>query len=375
MRQSLAGWNPKAAKQTLPWAQLLDAWHRQDTDAFAKATDSLQTVQQNIAPTVTGKAALEATSDRLNLNIGASGCFILALLGVFAGWLLTGQKGDHARRIAAGALAAGALGMTTMLVLRVIITGKPPVTNLYSSAVLVGFGIAWLGLLLDWIFARLLRLNLGLGLLVGALAGFAALRIAFALQLGGDQRGPLQAVLDTPFWLSTHVLMITLGYSATFLAGLLGIVSILGGVCTRTLGKDGLRALERATYGVVCFALLLSFIGTVLGGIWGDQSWGRFWGWDPKENGAMMIVIWNAIILHARWGGWARIRGMAILAVLGNIITAWSWFGVNQLGIGLHSYGFTDAATKALLIFVGSQVFVVAVGLLPSSDWRSLKRI
>ena len=84
-------------------------------------------------------------------------------------------------------------------------------------------------------------------------------------------------------------------------------------------------------YGVVCFATLLSFVGTVLGGIWADQSWGRFWGWDPKENGALLIVIWNALILHARWGGLVKQRGMAVLAVVGNMVTGWSWFGTNQL--------------------------------------------
>ena len=79
--------------------------------------------------------------------------------------------------------------------------------------------------------------------------------------------------------------------------------------------------LAKMIYGVVCFATLLSFVGTVLGGIWADQSWGRFWGWDPKENGALLIVIWNALILHARWGGLVKQRGMAVLAVVGNIVT------------------------------------------------------
>ena len=93
-------------------------------------------------------------------------------------------------------------------------------------------------------------------------------------------------------------------------------------------------------YGVVCFALFFSFIGTVLGGLWADDSWGRFWGWDPKENGALMIVLWNAAVLHARWDRWIGPRGFALFTIGGNIVTAWSWFGTNQLGIGLHSYGF-----------------------------------
>jgi cytochrome c biogenesis factor len=123
-------------------------------------------------------------------------------------------------------------------------------------------------------------------------------------------------------------------------------------------------------YGVVCFALFFSFIGTVLGGIWADQSWGRFWGWDPKENGALLIVLWNAIILHARWGGYARDRGIMAMAIFGNVITALSWFGVNMLGVGLHSYGFMDKAFWALAAFCGSQLALMALALAPRQFWR-----
>jgi cytochrome c biogenesis factor len=126
-------------------------------------------------------------------------------------------------------------------------------------------------------------------------------------------------------------------------------------------------------YGVVCFATLFSLVATVLGGIWADQSWGRFWGWDPKENGALLVVLWNAIILHARWGGFARERGVAVLAVFGNVIGSLSWFGVNMLGVGLHSYGFMDQAFGPLLAFVGSQVAIMAIGLLPQRYWRGIR--
>jgi hypothetical protein len=124
-------------------------------------------------------------------------------------------------------------------------------------------------------------------------------------------------------------------------------------------------------YGIVCFATLFSFVGTILGGIWADQSWGRFWGWDPKENGALLIVLWNAIILHARWGGLVRQRGLMVMTVFGNIVTSWSWFGVNMLGIGLHSYGFMESAFPWLIIFCASQLSFMALGLLPHHFWRS----
>jgi len=133
------------------------------------------------------------------------------------------------------------------------------------------------------------------------------------------------------------------------------------------------QALGKMVYGIICFATLFSFVGTVLGGIWADQSWGRFWGWDPKENGALLIVLWNGVILHARWGGMIRERGLMTLAVFGNIVTAWSWFGTNMLGVGLHSYGFMDAAFWGLVAFVGTQLLAIGIGSLPLPRWRSFR--
>jgi hypothetical protein len=112
-------------------------------------------------------------------------------------------------------------------------------------------------------------------------------------------------------------------------------------------------------------------VGTVLGGLWADDSWGRFWGWDPKENGALMIVLWNALVLHARWDGIVKDRGLAVLAVGGNIVTAWSWFGVNELGIGLHSYGFTEGVLPVLGGYVASQIILMGVATIPKDWWWS----
>ena len=278
------------------------------------------------------------------------------------------------------------------LVFRMALEGRPPVTNLYSSAIFIGWGTMVLGLIIERIY------RVGIGSLVAAFAGFVTLLIAYNLALGGDTMEMLRAVLDTNFWLATHVVVITLGYASTFFAGLLAILYIFLGLFTPNLtqklspatvsvqGKakapvvsrpaaqlDLGKILSKMVYGVVCFATLFSFVGTVLGGIWADQSWGRFWGWDPKENGALLIVLWNALILHARWGGLVRDRGLMNLAVFGNIVTSFSWFGVNMLNIGLHSYGFMDSAFQWLLIFVGSQVVIIGLGLLPLSVWRSFR--
>src|SRR5258708_16000241 len=106
---------------------------------------------------------------------------------------------------------------------------------------------------------------------------------------------------------------------------------------TEKLRHGASADLTRMTYGVLCGGMFFSFVGTVLGGLWADYSWGRFWGWDPKENGALLIVIWIALILHARWGGMVKQRGMACLSVIVIIVTGWSWFDTNFPALGKHA--------------------------------------
>jgi len=250
---------------------------------------------------------------------------------------------------------------------RMYLEGRPPVTNLYSSAIFIGWGACLLGIVLERIFKG------GIGLVVAGFIGFTTLIIAHHLALSGDTMEMLRAVLDTNLWLATHVVVVTTGYASMFVAGLLAIIYIVRGFFTRTLSTETARALGRMVYGIVCFATLFSFVGTILGGIWADQSWGRFWGWDPKENGALLIVLWNAVTLHARWGGMIKERGLMAMAVFGNIVTSFSWFGVNMLGIGLHSYGFMDKAFPWLVGFDVSQVALIVLALLPLRYWASFK--
>ncbi len=254
---------------------------------------------------------------------------------------------------------------TVALIVRMYLQGRPPVTNLYSSAIFVGWICVIMGLGIEW------YLKNGFGTVMSSITGFSALLVAQNIAGDGDTMEMMRAVLDTNFWLATHVTTVTMGYSASFLAGFMGLVLILMGVLSKKLDRDLYTKISAMIYGIVAFATLFSFVGTVLGGIWADQSWGRFWGWDPKENGALMIVIWNAVILHARWGGLAKRRGIALLAIGGNIITSWSWFGVNMLGVGLHSYGFTDGAFLGLGGFVLFNLMVICLGSLPEENWRS----
>jgi ABC-type transport system involved in cytochrome c biogenesis permease subunit len=202
----------------------------------------------------------------------------------------------------------------------------------------------------------------------GAFTAFIAHHLA---EEKGDTMEQLVAVLDTNFWLATHVTIVNMGYAATAMAGLIGCIFIFRGLLTTTLDQKEVKTLGQMIYGVLCFATLFSFTGTVLGGIWADQSWGRFWGWDPKENGAVLIVIWNALILHARWAGIVKQRGMAVLSVFGIMVTAWSWFGTNQLSVGLHAYGFSKELADGLVVAWTILLVIIGVGLVPLKYWRS----
>jgi len=288
--------------------------------------------------------------------------YLAAFLCAVLSWL---RWPETSRRAASGLVILGWVLATVGIGVRMWLEGRPPVTNLYSSALFIGWGAVALCLFLEGTYKN------AIGAAAAGLIGFCTLLIAHHLALAGDTLEMMRAVLDSNFWLATHVVVVTTGYASTFLAGILAFFYVLRGVATKTLDRATADGLARMIYGVVCFATLFSFVGTTLGGIWADQSWGRFWGWDPKENGALIIVVWNALILHARWGGMVKQRGLVALALFGNVVTSWSWFGTNMLGIGLHSYGFTEAAFWWLAAFIATQLALIGVANLPLRYWRS----
>lgn len=341
------------------YAQLGQAFRAQD---WMEANRRLATLHADIGARYPAldKVPAEVTFNQTQPFVIAMTGYLLVFLAVCVSFLVWPRE---LQRGAFWLLLLTLLIHTLGLAARMYLQGRPPVTNLYSSAVFIGWGSVLLSVVLE----RISRI--GVASLAAAAIGFTTLVIAQNLGGGGDTMELMRAVLDSNFWLTTHVITVTIGYSATFLAGLLAIAYIVG--CFGGMGADKGRIIERMTYGIVCFALLFSFVGTVLGGIWADQSWGRFWGWDPKENGALIIVLWNALVLHARWGRLVRPAGFMQLVVFGNIVTAWSWFGTNLLGVGLHAYGFTDSGAIALGLFILSQVLVIAAGWVAKEPARA----
>jgi len=359
------------------YARMGTAYAKDDAAEFNSAVAGYKNWLSPIFPKEVKKGRAEYYFNQIKLFLHGIILYIFVFV-LAAGALLTYGSfpvaSESLRRSSFYVLLLAFVVHTFALGFRMMLEGRPPVTNLYSSAIFIGWGACLMGILIEQVY------KIGVGCAVAGLAGFVTLLIAHNLALGGDTMEMLRAVLDTNFWLATHVVVVTLGYAATFFAGLLALGYIVLGLVTPLLkekvgGGDVTmgKALNKMIYAVICFATLFSFTGTVLGGIWADQSWGRFWGWDPKENGALLIVIWNALILHARWGGIVRERGLALLAVFGNIVTSFSWFGVNMLGIGLHSYGFMDQAFIWLVLFVCFNLGMIGIGCLPLSWWKSFQ--
>ena len=322
----------------------------------ALAAVQLQSVAAASARGEYDKVGLEVTYYRLDLIAKSLVVYVLGFVLSAVLWLVPRNRLLY-RAVVACAVVATAL-LVAAIVMRCVIRGRPPVSTLYETLLFV----TAVGSIILLITERInrqriaLSLNMALGLVGLFLAnGFETLDKQ-------DTMPQLVAVLDTNFWLATHVTAITCGYAAGMVAAALGSVYLI----TRLLGikqSDPAfgRGLIRMTYGALCFGLIFSVVGTILGGIWANESWGRFWGWDPKENGAMLICLVQIAILHGRMGGYLRDFGIAAASAFLGTVVAFSWFGVNLLGVGLHSYGFTSGIHSALWTYYLCQWGLIAV--------------
>lgn len=283
--------------------------------------------------------------------------FLLGTISALAMWGL-GQsrvaKGFYWITLSTTVIAASLCVLA--IVIRCIIMQRPPVGNLYDTVIFIGTTGVIILLLIEWMSRN--RFSLGMAPVIGT----ALIILSRRYEVGdaADHLDPLVAVLDSNFWLTTHVITITLGYSA----GLLSAMLACGYVLIRGLNLDGenkelRRSLTKVVYGCICLTVFLSLVGTVLGGIWANYSWGRFWGWDPKENGALMIVLWTLAILHARVGGIIKDWGLHLSAMFTACIVAFSWWHVNFLGVGLHNYGFTAGKGTIWIFYIVMLVFML----------------
>ncbi|HRQ87959.1 MAG TPA: cytochrome c biogenesis protein CcsA [Bacteroidia bacterium] len=361
-----------ASKEKRPWVreqlgefQKLAAAQGEGEDAFRAALQSYSDRQHQ-----TAEARGEGTHSKLEIQLYRGNwfmyslyCFVFAFMVMAFSWLVPASRTGRTLLLLAGVLAFAGLALDAYgITLRCIIRQRPPITNLYDTILFIAGTAVLLGLMIEF-FTRL-----GIGTLIAVVTGLLGmfLAIKYEAKEATDTITQLQAVLDTNFWLATHVTIINIGYAAGMVAALIGIIYLVSRPLLLALGKerpDFCRVLTRMNYGVICFCLFFSLVGTVLGGIWANYSWGRFWGWDPKENGALMICLWTLVILHGRMAGWIREIGIHMNSLILAIIVTFSWWGVNNLGVGLHSYGFTEGVWGALYISWGVLGIFLALGV------------
>ncbi|MEX1098851.1 MAG: cytochrome c biogenesis protein CcsA, partial [Bacteriovoracaceae bacterium] len=252
---------------------------------------------------------------------------------------------------AVSALAIETIGMT----MRVLISGRAPITNMYETVMFSGFGALLIALIV-MIFKRdKIFLLAGFGYNVLCL-----FMMKFANNMLDPSISPLVPVLRDNFWLSTHVTTIILSYAALALSWILANM-ILFKNKFGTLSKKDYRYYEQLIGTAVKVGVVLLAAGIILGGIWADYSWGRFWGWDPKETWSLIVLLFYMAVLHARQTTWVNTHRFVVLVAGGFMTVMMAWFGVNYiLATGLHSYGFSEGGA----IFLGTFFLVQTVVLI-----------
>lgn len=239
---------------------------------------------------------------------------------------------------------------------RVYITEFPPVTNMYGTMIWVSFGISLFSYIFYLIYKD--RNILAIMALGAALLILLTENIPLIISPSMD---PIVAVLRSSYWLTIHVLTVTISYAAFSMAMLLGNIFLIKSLFGK-LDKDQVNRFSHYAYRSIQLGVLLLTAGIILGGVWADYSWGRFWGWDPKETWALIADLGFLALLHGRFAGWISTERLLILSPLSYILVIMAWFGVNFiLATGLHSYGFSTGGTLMVISAVLAQLVIFAL--------------
>ena len=347
----------ESAKALFSYGKMLDGIYSGNLVAAGDELSKIFEILEKKASINFFKVGLENVINRVDPFFGGFILYMLGALLIALGAIWRKQR-DRSWLVAKVVLACAVGAQCAAILARMYIQMRPPVTNLYSSVVFTGALAALAGLVF---FIK----NRGVGFGVSSvLTGGVSILVAVNLPHSGDTMGMMRAVLNSNFWLTVHVVTIMVGYCGVFLAGFAAAFRLVCNVFDKGDFGEATGSAARNVYAILCFALMFSFLGTMLGGVWADMSWGRFWGWDPKENGALMIVLWCAAAIHAKALRLVSDRVFLALAVGGNIVVAWAWFGVNLMGVGLHSYGFVEGGWKWFFVFVGLNALIIPLSLI-----------
>ncbi len=328
---------------------------------FGRAANQLRDNLRGLNPSIypqEQQLRLEYFYNHFEAFYRAIWCYGIALV-----ILIAAQLGKRGRALQSIGVAVALLGLAfhaSGIVMRCMIAGRPPVTNMYESIIWVSFAVSFFGMIFFVRYRAPVYLLAALPVTLIALLLVHQMPIAMPSSID-----PLVPVLRDNFWLTVHVLTITLSYAAFALA--MGFGHILLWRYARNPAKARAdAAMHFWLYRVLQLGVLLLAAGTILGGVWANYSWGRFWGWDPKETWALIALLCYILALHGRLAGWWTQFGLAVASVVCFLAVLMAWYGVNfVLGKGLHSYGFGIGGETYVATFIVLDLLFVAFAI-----WR-----
>lgn len=275
---------------------------------------------------------------------------LAALLGIFAATLF--RRARYGVALALSTLLIEAAGIA----MRVLVSGRAPVTNMYETVLFSGFGALTIALIVMIFKKDKIFLLAGLGYNILCL-----FMMRFANNMLDPSISPLVPVLRDNFWLSTHVTTIILSYAALALSWILANMTLIRHRLGK-LAKAEYRYYEKLVATSINVGVVLLAAGVILGGVWADYSWGRFWGWDPKETWSLIVLLFYMALLHGKYTSWINTHRFILAAAGGFMTVMMAWFGVNYiLATGLHSYGFSEGGAVFLGSFFLIQTLVLIV--------------
>jgi len=339
---------------------LAGAYVARDPSAFAAASGQLRSFLVALSPGV--YPSFESLQREVHYNSfhpfrKAWMFYLIAFVWMLATWRV---RSPAVYWIGVAAFAAGVAVHAWGFYLRIMISGRPPITNMYESVVWVSFGAALFALILELVYRPRYY--------IVAVAPLSIVMLLLADQFPAvldPSIGPLVPVLRDNFWLSIHVPTITLGYAAFAVAMGVGHIA-LGYYLLAPTNRQAIARVENFVYRAMQIGVLLLAAGTILGGIWAHYAWGRFWGWDPKETWALIALVSYLIPLHGRLAGWLSNFALTVSSVVCFMAVLMAWYGVNfVLGKGLHSYGFGVGGFSYVIGYVA-----VELALVGFATWR-----
>jgi cytochrome c-type biogenesis protein CcsB len=307
--------------------------------------DLLKSRDTSFKSTIENEVSLEVKYAKSNIFTWA---MLISIIGIFLTVLL---KNATAGIVTAWFLiVVEAIGMY----MRVMISGRAPVTNMYETVLFSGFGALFIALIIYQFKKDKLFILAGLGYNILCL-----FMMKFADGMLTEAISPLVPVLRDNFWLSTHVSTIILSYAALALSWMLANIVLIKGRFGNLTAKD-LKYYEDLIYAAIKVGIVLLAAGIILGGVWADYSWGRFWGWDPKETWSLIVLLIYVAVLHGKSTSWINTKGFIIFSAAGFMSVMMAWFGVNYiLATGLHSYGFSEGGAIFLMTFFVTQIVMI----------------